>query len=188
MIEPMTSRSPRSQSPKPRTPAPVAPDPGPSDLRGKVALVTGGAKRVGRAIALSLARAGIDVAITCRQSRDEADQVVRDIEALGRRALSIEVDLAKPTAAKVIRRAWSKKFDRLDALVNNASIFEPTPLRSMSIQAFERNMAINARAPLLLIQEFTAELAQHHQPRDPDRKSTRLNSSHSSVSRMPSSA
>lgn len=163
----MPRRSTSASRPRNPSPADAGASLGPSELLGKVALVTGGAKRVGRAIALALARAGMDVVITCRQSREEAAKVVREIESLGRRSLALEVDLAKPGAPAIVRRAWSKKFDRVDALVNNASIFEPSPLPSMSIQTFDRNMAINARAPLLLIQEFASELARHHRPADP---------------------
>ena len=133
-----------------------------ADLRGKVALVTGGAKRVGRAIALRLAQAGMDVAITCHTSRDEARAVVREIEAMDRRALSIGVDLADPDCASRVFDAFTAHFDRCDALVNNASTFAPTPIGSISIDAVEHNMAVNARAPLMLCQAFAPMLAAHY--------------------------
>ena len=115
-------------------------------LLGKAALVTGGAQRVGRAIALRLAEAGMDVAITYQSSVGEAREVVEEIERLGRRAVAIRADLAKPQAAEAVHRAFVKEFDRLDALVNNASVFAPGKLDAITVTDFERNMAVNARS------------------------------------------
>ncbi len=126
---------------------------------GKVALVTGGAKRVGRAVALSLAETGYDVAITYRTSEEEARQTVADIEALGRRALAIQVDLGDPDAAAHVLSQFASTFDRLDALVNNASVFEPSEPGQVTLESFDRQMAVNARGPLLLTQVFTPMLA-----------------------------
>jgi len=136
-------------------------------LEGRVALVTGGAKRVGAAIALKLADAGMDVAITYCSSKDEAQEVVERIKAMGREALSIEADFAEPGAIDAVDAAFSGKFARLDALVNNASIFAPASLDEISAETFHRNMTINALAPLLLIQRFADRLGAHHDADDP---------------------
>jgi pteridine reductase len=133
----------------------------------KTALVTGGAKRVGRAVALKLAEAGMDVAITFNTSEAEADQVVREIEALGRRGHAIKLDLTAPEAAEELHELFIRRFGRLDALVNNASIFEATPIGSITRPAFERTMTINAVTPLLLIQKFAPMLAAGHVTDDP---------------------
>src|SRR4051794_26966446 len=99
----------------------------------KVALVTGGAKRVGRAIALRLADAGYDVALTYLSSQSEADGVVSEIRARGRRAHAIRADLTQPgIAVEAIHRAVSVEFGRLDALVNNASLYLPSDLAATS--------------------------------------------------------
>lgn len=128
----------------------------------KVALVTGGAKRVGAAVALRLARSGMDVAITYNSSKTEALNVVREIESTGRRALAIKADFSKPErAADVITRAVENHFGRLDALINNASMFSPTPIASMKTKDFSLNMAVNALGPLLLIQKLAPMLAAH---------------------------
>src|SRR5579885_2566697 len=137
-------------------------------LMNKVALVTGGARRVGRAVALTLAEAGLDVAITYQRSREEAAEVVARIEALGRRGLAIAVDLAHPEADAVIVSAIMERFDRLDALINNASSFAPTPWGVISAADYDLNQAVNARAPLRLIQRFAPLLGAHHHPGDPD--------------------
>lgn len=137
-------------------------------IHGKVALVTGGAKRVGRAIALKLAAAGMDVAITYRTSGREARDTLAEVRALGRRALDIRVDLAKPQAASAVYRAFRKEFGRLDALVNNASFFSPSPLAKVTRGDFSRNMAVNALAPLMLIQQFAPMLAAHADVNHPE--------------------
>lgn len=124
------------------------------DLLGQVALVTGGAKRVGRAVALCLAEAGMDVAITYRASEFEAGDVVEKIEALGRRGVAIDIDLAKRHAAQEVHDRFCQHFDRLDALINNASMFQPASVRDMALETFEQHMAVNARSPLMLIQQF----------------------------------
>ena len=133
----------------------------------ELAIVTGGAKRVGRAVALALARAGLDVAITYRSSRDDAQQVVNDIEATGRRALAIELDLARPDAADTLAHAIAPLNARVKALVNNAAIYSPTPLAELDADAYDTFQALNARAPLLLTQRLAPLLAAGHDPDHP---------------------
>jgi pteridine reductase len=137
------------------------------NLTGKVALVTGGAKRVGAAIALKLARAGMDVAITFRTSSDEARQTVESIERIGRRAHAFRVDMAEPDVDQQLYEAMSHHFDRLDALINNASQFEPTTDGPLDATAIDEQFAVNARAPMLLIRRFADMLAAHYDKRDP---------------------
>jgi pteridine reductase len=133
----------------------------------KVALVTGGARRVGAQVARTLAQAGYDVALTCHQSRRSADALAREITDLGRRAAVIEADFQHPAADAVVFDAFTATFDRLDVLVNNASIFEPSPIGQITLAQFEQNMAVNARAPLMLIQRFAPMLGEHYSPMDP---------------------
>lgn len=130
-------------------------------LHDKVALITGGAKRVGRAIALTFAQQGMHVAFTYQQSGREATSLIKQIEKLGRRALAIQVDLATPDCDATVFNAFQKTFSRCDALINNASVFDRTPIGDISLQAFEHNMAVNARAPMLLMQRFAPLLAAH---------------------------
>lgn len=132
-----------------------------TDMSGKVALVTGGAKRVGAAIALTLADVGMDVVITYRHSESEANETVAAIEAMGRRAFAIQVDMAEASTADEVFDKFTSTFDRLDVLVNNASDFEATPIGAVTQENFDYNMAVNARTPLLLIQKFAPMLAAH---------------------------
>src|ERR1700681_1985724 len=92
-------------------------------LSGKVALVTGAAKRLGRAIALHLAGEGADVVVHYHRSVDEAQEVVAEITNLGRRAICLHADLAKKSDIDKLFAATKKEFARLDILVNNASNF-----------------------------------------------------------------
>jgi pteridine reductase len=95
----------------------------------KVALITGAAKRVGRAIALKLAREGFDVVFTYRGSQAEARDLEEEIKILKRQCLAIQSDFTNPPrAADEVFTSFSKRFSRLDALVNNASLYQPSSL------------------------------------------------------------
>jgi len=144
---------------------PATPDP-PETTR-KVALITGGAKRVGATIAMELASQGMDIAFTYLTSENDAHQLTQQIQQLGRRVLAIKIDLANPTADQQIHHTFTHHFSRLDALINNASTFEPSPLGSITCETFDRNMAINARAPMLLIQRFAEMLSENYDTNDP---------------------
>jgi pteridine reductase len=120
----------------------------------KVALVTGGAKRVGRAIVERLAQAGYTVAFTYLSSQREADELCGKHDALGIRA-----DLTDPAAAVEQILTSLKPFaPRLDVLVNNASLYEPSALDGTNLEQMRRLMAIHFESPLLLAQAFAPML------------------------------
>ena len=96
-----------------------------SSLAGKVALVTGAAKRIGRSVALRLASEGADVIVNYRGSKAEAGEVVSEISAAGRRGMAIQADVAKRADVLAMFAAIEKEFGRLDILVNNAGMFFP---------------------------------------------------------------
>lgn len=124
-----------------------------------VALVTGGAKRVGSAIVSRLAAAGYDVAFTYLQSAPAADELVARIAGDGGRAIAISADLLDPsTAVDQIEHTLRATFDRLDVLVNNASIYEPSSLATVDLSMARRMMAMHFEAPLLLCQRFAGIL------------------------------
>jgi NAD(P)-dependent dehydrogenase (short-subunit alcohol dehydrogenase family) len=122
-------------------------------LLSQSALVTGGARRIGREIALTLARAGADVAITFRRSKDEADRTVREIQDLGRRALAIECDVRFEASVRASLAAVIAHFGRLDILVNNAAVYETTPLEKISLAEWDAVFETNARGPFLVARE-----------------------------------
>ncbi len=122
------------------------------DLNGKVALVTGGARRVGRALSLALARAGADVVVNYFQSAEEAERTVADIAALGRRAIALHGDVSRKDVADMLVRRTAEVFGRLDVLVNNASMFETAPLLAITEEEWDRVLAVNLKGPFLLSQ------------------------------------
>lgn len=125
----------------------------PAQLDGKVALVTGGSRRIGREIALTLARAGADVAITYRTSREEALQTVDEIKALGRGSLAVECDVRSETSVQNALNTVASTLGRLDVLVNNAAVFETSPLEKISLEAWDTVFETNARGPFLAARE-----------------------------------
>jgi len=135
------------------------------NLKGSVALITGGAKRVGRAIALELARGGCDVGIHYRHSRAEADEVVAQITQLGRRAVAVEGDLSDPVSWPRIVQSTVSGLGRLDILINNASMFLPDSAASEdSLDAFDPKLwdemlRINLTAPVALCHHARPYLA-----------------------------
>ncbi|MBS1799064.1 MAG: SDR family oxidoreductase [Acidobacteria bacterium] len=119
-------------------------------LAGKTAVVTGGAKRIGRAIALELAQRGASVAITYLGSQREAEQTVRDVAAFDVDALAIRCDLREPHAIEAMVAEVAGEFDRIDLLVNNAGMFESIALEAITPELWDRMFATNTRAPFLV--------------------------------------
>jgi 3-oxoacyl-[acyl-carrier protein] reductase/pteridine reductase len=129
-----------------------------SSLQGKSALVTGGARRIGREIALTLARAGADVAITYLKSHADASETARQIASLGCRALAVEADVRSEASVRAAIHAVTEIFGRLDLLVNNAAVFESAPLDEMSLAAWDAVFETNARGPFLVAREALPHL------------------------------
>lgn len=102
------------------------------DLKGKVALVTGASRGIGRHIALQLARRGADVAINYRSRQSEGDEVAKEIEATGVRALAIQADLSKMPEARSLVRQVHEQWGRLDILVNNAGITKDKSMKKLT--------------------------------------------------------
>jgi NAD(P)-dependent dehydrogenase (short-subunit alcohol dehydrogenase family) len=127
-------------------------------LSGKSAWVTGGARRIGRGIALALAHAGADVAISYRTSQAEAEQTAGEIAALGRRAFSIPCDVQSESSVRQAIAAITARLGRLDILVNNAAVFASTPLESLSLEEWDTIFATNARGPFLTAREALPHL------------------------------
>ena len=128
-------------------------------LEGKRVLITGAARRVGRALALALAAAGGDLIIHYGQSQPEAESVRDQVIALGRKALILQADLDDPQqAADLIPRALEQ--GPLFALVNNASIFEPLTWEDTTLESWECHLRVNLTAPFLLSQAFARSLPQ----------------------------
>jgi 3-oxoacyl-[acyl-carrier protein] reductase/pteridine reductase len=127
-------------------------------LSGKSALITGGARRIGRSIALALAHAGADVAITYKSSQADAATTAHEIESLGCRALALECDVRSEDSVRRALAAIVSEFGRLDVLVNNAALFETAPLESISLDQWDAVFETNARGPFLVAREAIVPL------------------------------
>jgi 3-oxoacyl-[acyl-carrier protein] reductase/pteridine reductase len=127
-------------------------------LAGKTALVTGAAKRIGRAIALELARAGADVGITYLNSEAEAAGAVDEIRALGARAFAARADLTKADEIRTAVGAITGQLGGLDLLVNNAGFFESVTMEEITAEQWDHMFATNTRAPFLVAQAAHAAL------------------------------
>jgi NAD(P)-dependent dehydrogenase (short-subunit alcohol dehydrogenase family) len=122
------------------------------------ALVTGAAKRLGRAMALALAEAGHDVAVHYAGSEDEAEATAADIRALGRRAVTLKADLLDEDQTQaLLPRAAEALGQPITVLVNNASVFEYDNIERMTRTSWDRHIESNLRAPVVLTQALAAQ-------------------------------
>lgn len=124
--------------------------------RRKVAVVTGAGKRLGRAIALTLAERGWDIAVHYRQSAGDAENTVREIEKLGRRAAAFAADLADDKAVRTLLPAVASSLGAVSCLVNNAALFDYDTAADFSVSRLDAHMHVNLAAPLLLAQALYA--------------------------------
>jgi len=129
-----------------------------SPLSGKSALVTGGARRIGREIALALARAGADVAVTYRSSQAEARQTAEEIQSLGCRSMAVECDVRSESSIRAALNWTTSVFGRLDVLVNNAAVFDSAPPEQITLDAWDAVFETNARGPFLMAREALEHL------------------------------
>lgn len=124
------------------------------------ALVTGGGKRIGKAISLQLAREGFSLALhSSQRSRAEAEETRAEIEAMGGRACVVIGDLASQDVAQLLAEARAR-LGAVAALINNASLFDRDAAAPFDTSAFDRHMAVNVRAPLILASAFRDALPQ----------------------------
>ena len=131
-----------------------------SELAGKRALVTGASRGIGAAIALALAEKGADVAITYERSADKAAEVVRAIEAKGRRGIALQADSADPAAVKRSVDDAATALGGLDILVNNAGIARGGALADMSLADIDALLNVNVRAVVLASQAALGHLRE----------------------------
>ncbi len=125
----------------------------PQPLRGKTALITGGAKRLGRASALALAQAGADVAITFRNSAAEAQQTVANLSTLGVRAFALRCDITDEASVRSMMKDAGRELGRIDILVNNAANYETAEFEELTVKQWDAMFASNTRGPFLVSRE-----------------------------------
>lgn len=132
------------------------------DLRGRVAVVTGGGVRLGRALVLALAGHGVRVVVHHGRSAGPAEQTAAEARSLGTEAITVQGDLSDAGAARGVIAAARSRLGPVDILVNSAAIFEPGGVAETTPEVWDRHFAINLKAPFLLSQAFAAQ-------RPPDR-------------------
>lgn len=119
---------------------------------GKVALVTGGARRVGRALTLALADAGCDLVVNYNDSADQAGAAVAEVEQLGRRAIAVQADMSRVQDIRRLVAETERTFGRLDILVNSASTFERRRFADIREEDWDRVLDVNLKGPFFLSQ------------------------------------
>ena len=124
------------------------------DLHGKVALVTGGAKRVGKAIVTALAQRGCKVVVHYRTSQAEAEETVRELLAAGREAMAIQADITQEADVERMIDTAVARFGRIDVLVNNAAVFFRTPVNTLTVDEWEQVMDVNLTGTFLCAQKI----------------------------------
>jgi len=158
-MKPQTGRAVKKSAPD-RAPDPASPSASAptGSLAGQVALVTGAAIRLGRAIALALAREGCHVAVHYHRSVAAARATVRELRALGVEAQALRADVSEPADARRLVRETLRHFGRVDLLVNNAGVFFRTPLPRTTPAQWDRLLAVNLRAPFLVSQSAASAM------------------------------
>jgi pteridine reductase len=131
------------------------------ELPGKVALVTGGARRVGRTLSIALGNAGADVIVNYNTSARAAQEVVEELEQLGRRARAVQADVSEQTAVRELIARVQAEFQRLDILVNCAATFESQPFLEIQGSDWDRVLAVNLKGPFMLMQASAPLLSAH---------------------------
>ncbi len=131
-----------------------------SDLKGKVAVITGASKGIGAAIARGLSAAGAAVVVNYSSSKEGADRVVSDIKTKGGKAVAIKGDVAKAADVRRLFEETKKTFDTLDVLVNNAGVYKFLPLEEITEDEFHREFNINVLGTILA----TKEAVKHFGP------------------------
>lgn len=125
-----------------------------------VVLVTGGARRIGRAVCLKLASAGFDVAIHHHASGDDAEALVEEIAGLGRRAVALKADLRDEAAVRELIPQAVAALGPVTVLVNNASVFEDDRVGGLSRESWDRHLETNLRAPIVLAEAFAGQFRE----------------------------
>lgn len=129
-------------------------------LNGKVALVTGGSRGIGRGIALCLGKAGASVAVNYAGNLEKANEVATEIKALGQSSITVQADVSNKTQVEAMVRTVSDKMGKIDILVNNAGILTFEPFLQMKEETFERTIAVNLKGEFLVAQAVANQMVR----------------------------
>jgi NAD(P)-dependent dehydrogenase (short-subunit alcohol dehydrogenase family) len=135
------------------------------ELNDQVALITGAAHRVGRAIALELAREGVHIMVHYNSADDDTlRDSVHELKATGVRVHTIKADLSQPEGVEAVMAALREAFGRVNILVNSASVFPAAPLLDVTLESWDLTMNVNLRAPFLLTQACARLMLENDPP------------------------
>lgn len=134
------------------------------NLAGKVALITGGSRGIGRGICLALAQAGADVAVNFVSSEQEAEKVNKEIKNLGRRAITVRADVSNKKEVEFMVNEVVAKLGKIDILVNNAGILSSEPFLEMKEEIWDRMMAVNLKGQFLVAQAVAKQMVAQKLP------------------------
>jgi len=126
----------------------------------KVALVTGGSRGIGKAIAIALAKEGVNVALTYNTNREKACSIVKEIESKGNKAICIQLDQKSRDNIRKMIEEVHKKFGKINTLVNNAAIAQEKPFESITDDDWNNMFAVNLYGPFVLCQEIVPEMVE----------------------------
>ncbi|MFD1176514.1 SDR family oxidoreductase [Paenibacillus puldeungensis] len=129
-------------------------------LNGKVAIVTGASRGIGRQVAIQLARSGAKVAVNYSSSRDKADEVVKTIEQFGGQAVAVQADVSKVNEVEALFSETLERFGRLDILVNNAGFMENHTIADVTEECFDRHFALNVKGTYFACQQAMKHMAK----------------------------
>ncbi|SFM40514.1 short chain dehydrogenase [Paenibacillus sp. 1_12] len=129
-------------------------------LNGKVAIVTGASRGIGRQVAIQLARSGAKVAVNYSSSRGKADEVVMTIEQFGGQAAAIQADVSKVSEVEALFSETLERFGRVDILINNAGIMENNVIADVSEEIFDRHFTLNVKGTYFACQQAMKHIAQ----------------------------
>jgi 3-oxoacyl-[acyl-carrier protein] reductase/pteridine reductase len=133
-----------------------------ADLKGKTVLITGAARRLGRAMAVAMAQAGANVAFTFKSSSNEAGETLKLVKDSGVQALAIECDLHQEHSAQETVKAVMDHFRQVDILVNNAGVFQTAKIEDITAAQWDEVFAVNVRGPFLMSQRCIPALRASH--------------------------
>ncbi len=124
------------------------------ELEGRLALVTGASRGIGRAVAVALAQAGCDLVVNFRERQVDATETVRLVESIGRRAYAIRADVSRPEDVTRLADVVDREFGPVEVLINNAGQARPVPLDALTLSDFDEAIAVNLRSAFLVTQAF----------------------------------
>ena len=132
------------------------------EISGRIALVTGASRGIGRAIALSLAKAGVDVAVNFQFREKEAQKACAEIKSLGRRSLAVQADVSRAEEVSRLLKTIEKELGTISILVNNAGIAKPRSLEEMTEEVWDETLRINLKSCYLVTEAVLPGLRSQH--------------------------